>query len=42
MGFIPASSPSGGLEDLQGALLTRVFRDKVARFTYPLAMSSQA
>ena len=42
MGFIGKFAESGGLEDLSKAPYNALqFRDKVARFTYPLAMSGQ-
>ncbi|WP_341891284.1 extracellular solute-binding protein [Variovorax sp. YR752] len=42
MGFIGKFAESGGLEDLAKAPYNALqYRDKVARFTYPLAMSGQ-
>jgi multiple sugar transport system substrate-binding protein len=42
MGFIGKFAESGGLEDLSKAPYNALqYRDKVARFTYPLAMSGQ-
>lgn len=42
MGFIGKFAASGGMEDLSKAPYNAMqFRDKVARFTYPLAMSGQ-
>ena len=42
MGFIGKFAESGGMEDLAKAPYNALqYRDKVARFTYPLAMSGQ-
>ena len=42
IGFIGKFAESGGLEDLAKAPYNALqYRDKVARFTYPLAMSGQ-
>ena len=42
MGFIGKFAESGGMEDLSKAPYNALqYRDKVARFTYPLAMSGQ-